>query len=182
MLVKSIRRHQISVLVTLIFIFQYTCVLAQESSKVEIPRDSLLTVARSIIDSTTYCILATVDSTGSPRLRPMEPFSPDSDMTIWLGTNRYSRKVNEIKNNPTVTLTYLSPDNLGYVSVYGTAELINDQTAKEYWWKPKWSAFYLDKNDMYLLIKVTPVRIELIDYLYGVSGDSKTWTPAIINF
>jgi hypothetical protein len=33
-----------------------------------------------------------------------------------------------------------------------------------------------------LLIKVTPARLEVINYDKGISGDSITWRPSVVNF
>ena len=179
---KSIRKLFFSGAALLLLLGLHPEASAQEVARQEVPRDSLLVVARAIIDSTPYCMVATLDEEGGPRVRPMEPFPPDTDMTIWLGTTRYSRKVEDIKRNPTVALSYLAPGGTGYVSVYGTAELVDEQAAKEKWWKPEWSGFYANKDDMYLVIKVTPVRIELIDYRFGITGDDKTYAPMVIRF
>ena len=155
---------------------------AQESGGAQISRDSLLTAARMVIDSTPYCSVITMDERGLPRVRVMDPFPPEPDMTIWLGTKRDSRKVADIRRNPTIALCYLMPNGMGYVSVYGKAELVDDPAAKEKWWKPEWAMFYPDKDKDYLPIKVTPVKIEVVNYALGVAGDPQTWTPPTIEF
>jgi general stress protein 26 len=156
--------------------------LAQESGGPEYSRDTLLAAARMVIDSTRYCTVVTLDEDGSPRIRPMDPFAPEPDMTIWLGTKRDSRKVADIRHNPTIALCYLMPNGMGYVSVYGKAELVDDPAAKEKWWKPEWAMFYPDKDKNYLAIKVTPRKIEVVNYALGVAGDPRTWTPPTIEF
>jgi general stress protein 26 len=159
-----------------------TDVRAQETPKTPPSRDSLLTVARSIIDSARIATFATLDESGAPRIRPMDPFAPDSDMTIWLGTTPNSRKVVEIAKHPTVAICYLDPRMTGYVTVYGTATLINDPKEKANRWKSEWEAFYKDRDKDYVLIRVKPTRIELLDFRLGLMADASTWRPLTIEF
>lgn len=112
----------------------------------------------------------------------MDAFEPEENFTVWLATNPNSRKVDQIKSNPHVTLYYSDKNENGYVSIYGMAELINDQTEKDNRWKEEWKNFYPDRQKNYLLIKVTPTRLEVINYNKGINGDSVTWQPAVVNF
>ena len=166
----------------LVFVIVFQSPLAQETAKPELSRDSLMVAARAVIDSTRYCTVVTLDENNSPRVRPMDPFPPERDMTIWLGTNRNSRKVADIRRNSDIVLCYLMPSGLGYVSMYGEAELVDDSTAKEKWWKPEWKGFYPTKDRDFILIKVVPKKIEVTNYPLGVAGDVKTWTPPMIEF
>lgn len=176
----------------LIFLFSTICllpfagagraVLAQETARTSIPVDSLLAAAFNIFDSTPYCTLVTLDESGSPRIRPMDPFPPDSNMAIRLGTDRYSRKVTDIQHNPEVALCYLAPGGIGYVSVYGKAQLVDTPEARAKWWKPSWAGLYADKDKDYIVIKVVPEKIEVINYALGVKGDPQTWLAPTISF
>lgn len=145
-------------------------------------KDTLLAVARDIMDAARYCGLITTDATGITRVRTMDPFSPESDMTIWMGTNRETRKVKEIEGDPRVTLYYAAPDASGYVSISGTASLVDEEEEKAARWKPEWEAFYQDRASEYLLVRVTPLRLEVIDYSRGIVGGSETWEPPTVFF
>jgi general stress protein 26 len=141
--------------------------------------DSLQIVARSIMASTGYATFTTLDSLGQPHTRTMEPFAPDHDMTVWLGTNRNSRKVRHVAANPMVSLHYPAPGVVGYVSIAATAILVDDPDEKARHWKESWDQFYPDRED-YILIRVTPVRLEVLDLTGGITGDPVTWAvPAI---
>ena len=145
-------------------------------------REQILIAAKEIIQASGKCALITLDERGLPQVRTMDPFEPESDFTIWLATNPKSRKVNQIKNNPNVTLYYSDKNDNGYVSVYGIAELVNDQMEKDKRWKADWEDFYPNRTDGYLLIKVRPFRMEFINYKAGHAGDSITWQPEIVFF
>lgn len=146
------------------------------------PRDTLLAVARDIIDAARYCGLVTTVEGGMTRVRAMDPFSPESDMTIWMGTNRETRKVKEIEGEPRVTLYYAAPDGSGYVTIFGTATLVDEAEEKAARWKPEWESFYQDPASEYLLIQVTPHRLEVIDYSRGIVGDPATWEAPTVLF
>ena len=145
------------------------------------PRDTVVAAARQIIEEARYCGLVTFDESGTPRVRTMDPFPPEADMTIWMGTNRRTRKVHDIERDPRVTLYYASPDAVGYVSIYGKAQIIDDPTEKGSHWKEGWESFYADRED-YILIRVVPERMEVLDYSRGIVGDPETWEPPMIEF
>lgn len=143
-------------------------------------RDTLLSIAHEYIESVRYCALITVDSTGQPNVRAMDPFLPDENMVVWFGTNRNSRKVREIRNNPKVTLYYSDENGAGYVAIIGTATLVDDPKEKANWWKEEWTEFYNDQKESYLLIKVVPEKLEILNYKHNILSDTLTWkTPSI---
>jgi len=138
--------------------------------------------AKEIINSGGSCALITIDDEGVPRVRAMDPFAPEKDLTVWFGTNSKSRKVDQIKKDPRVTIYYLDKDGSGYVIVQGVARLVNEQKEKEKRWKVEWEAFYPDKNEDYLLIEVTPLWMEVLSPPRGISADPVTWQPPVVTF
>ena len=145
-------------------------------------KEQLITAAREIIDSAGTCTLITLDDEFLPMVRIMDPFPPESDFTVWFGTNTNSRKVTQIKNNPNVTLYYQDIDASGYVVIHGTAQLIDDQKEKQTRWKDSWEDFYPNNREAYLLIKVTPDWMEILSVSRGIIGDSKTWRTPVVKF
>lgn len=156
------------------------CLRAVFGQQDSVKTKSLL-AAREIMDNAGMCALIALDK-GMPQVRAMDPFPPDADFTIWLATNPKSRKVNQIKRNKRVSLYYLDPEQQGYVTIYGTATLVNDQAEKDKHWKTEWKGFYQNRTDQYLLIKVIPDYLEVINYRHGISGDPKTWQPVRVYF
>jgi len=144
--------------------------------------NKLKKAAREIMTSAGTCALITIDQKGRPRVRVMDPFVPESDFTVWFGTNPNSRKVDQIKKDPKVTLYYLDIDGSGYVMIHGTAQIVIDQEEKEKRWKVEWEAFYPNKTEDYLLIKVSPEWLEVISYTRGIAGDPTTWEPPTVLF
>ncbi len=152
-------------------------VLGQRLSK-----DELIAAAREIMITARYCALITVDSSGRTHARAMDPFPPEADMTVWFGTNSRSRKVREIRRHPRVTLYYFNRDEQAYVMLTGIARLVNDPKEKAKRWKEEWNDYYPDRAKDYLLILVTPERLEVVSEKKGIKGDPRTWKPPTVIF
>ena len=170
-----------SLLIFLFLSFASFLSYSQNTEHKNFSKDELLNAAREIIEGAGTCALITIDDSGLPAVRVMDPFPVEGDFTVWFGTNPKSRKVNQINNNPKVTLYYLEKNASGYVVIHGTAELVNDPSEKDKRWKTEWDAYYPNKTDDYLLIKVSPERMEVISYAHNIIGDPLTWeVPAVM--
>ena len=145
-------------------------------------RDALISAAREIMTTTRYCALITTGRNGRAHTRTMDAFAPEADLTVWLATNPRSRKVAEIRRNPKVTLYYFDRESAAYVTIYGTARLVSEKREKARRWKDDWKAFYPDRDKSYLLIEVTPQRLEVVNINKGVVGTSPTWQPLSVDF
>ncbi|PLW97757.1 MAG: hypothetical protein C0593_07770, partial [Marinilabiliales bacterium] len=128
------------------------------------------------------CALITLDEELIPMVRIMDPFPPENDFTVWFGTKAESRKVNQILNNPDVSLYYQDSDASGYVVIHGKAQIIDDQIEKQKRWKDAWEDFYPNNREGYLLIKVSPEWMEILSVTRGINGDQKTWQTPIVQF
>jgi general stress protein 26 len=155
---------------------------SQVNSQVIVNRDSVILAAREIISETTYCALVTVDSTGQPQIRTMNPFPINDEFITWFATSRSSRKVAEIRKNPKVSVYYANHISAkGYVSITGTAEVIDNKEVlikmkRDYWEGiPDW-------QNMFVLIKITPVTMDVINYRHGLNNDPKTFRAPSITF
>lgn len=152
------------------------------SAQNTIPRDSVLAGAKDVISQTTYCGLVTIDATGLPQTRTMNPFPVKDDFIIWFATSRTSEKVKEIRNNPNVNVYFADHGKaIGYVSIAGKAEVIDDKELlvkmkRDYWEGiPNW-------KDIFVLIKIKPVTMEVINYKHGINNDPQTFKAPLIQF
>lgn len=66
--------------------------------------------------------------------------------------------------------------------IYGKAHIVNDQAEKEKHWKAEWEAFYPNKQDAFVVIKVDPEWMEVISNTRGIIGNKDTWEPPKIIF
>jgi general stress protein 26 len=150
----------------------YPSLLEAQSS---VSRDTMLLAAHEIISETTYCALITIDSEGQPRVRTMNPFPATDELIIWFATSRTSRKVKEIRENPKVCVYYADHTAAkGYVSITGKAQVIDDKDLlvkmkREYWNNiPDW-------QNIFVLIKIIPEKLEVINYKHGLNNDPGTF-------
>jgi len=155
---------------------------AQEKKTPALDRAGLIAAAREIMHAQQYCALITIDDTGRPQARTMNPFPPEEDMTVWIATNTNTRKVQQIRRDPRVTLYYSDHANaIGYVAIMGKAVLVDDMTEimkrKRAYWD---TAFPGMKN--IVLIKVIPEQLEVINYKQGAQPDTATWRAPSIKF
>ena len=165
-------------LLSLLLLVSTNSLQAQETVK---PRDALIQAARDIMTTVRYCALISIDSTGRPHARAMDAFAPDDSMIVWLATNPKSRKVEEIQKNPKVSLYYSMPKGAGYVTLNGDALIVSDPQEKMRHWKDEWDAYYKNRDKDFILIKVTPMTVEIVDYENGITSTSATWgAPTII--
>lgn len=144
-------------------------------------RDALIAAAREIMTATRYCALITTGSAGV-HARAMDPFPPEDDMTVWFGTNSRSRKVQEIRRHPRVTLYYFNRENQEYVVLTGVARVVNDPKEKAKRWKDEWNSFYPNRAKDYLLIEFKPDTLEVVSEKKQIFGDQRTWKPPTVSF
>jgi general stress protein 26 len=175
---------KITICIFFAFLFFSSPLSAQEEStsmQAEVSRDSLLKIAHIIVDSAKCKVLVSVDEEGKPHAREMDPFAPEENWTIWFGTNPNTRKVQQIKNNPNVAVFYYDTKSVSYVSINGTAELVNDPKLKQKYWKDYWDRYYADPEKDYILIKVVPDRLELISYQYQLFWKGDSFMPQSVD-
>jgi len=177
----STRVFKFSVLLWLLLAAITPNARSQESKK-PLTRAELITAARAIMTAARYCALITLDSSGRPQARTLDPFPPDENMVVWLGTNPRSRKVAAIRRNPRVNLYYFDREEQAYVTISGVARLVNDEKEKAKRWKDEWKEFYPNRDKDYLLIVVQPERLEVVNVNKGIAGDPITWKPPSVSF
>jgi general stress protein 26 len=140
-----------------------------------IQRNAIITAAREIMTLQRYCALVTIDSSGQPQIRTMNPFPPDADMTVWFATNSRCRKVKEIKNHPQVSLYYADHnDASGYVVLSGKAILVDEMSEKLKRKRDYWDQSFPDWNYL-ILIKIIPEMLDVLNYKCGFLNDTVTW-------
>lgn len=113
-------------------------------------------------------MLTIQDEKGYYRSRPMITMKTECEGNVWFFTNLDSEKVEEIRKNPSVNLSYADQAEEIYVSIAGRAEVVNDQQKMEEFWKPvleEWFPGGLKNNDLALL----KIEMEQAEYWDGNS-------------
>jgi len=142
----------------------------------------LLETAKYSIKAAEYCFLITLGEKGEPNARLVQPFEPEEDMTIWIGTWSRSRKVQEIQKDRRVTLAFHDKEGTAYVTLLGTAQIESDINKKRKYWREEWIGFIPQgpDGDDYLLVKFMPFRIELMSFSRGVLPQPYGLKPAVV--
>lgn len=145
-------------------------------------RARILEAARRIMAKSVYCAFITLGEDGQPQARTVQPLAPDAAMVVWIGTNPLTRKIVQIRKDARVALYYYA--DMGYVTLIGRAARVEDPAERQRHWNDAWSGLYKDKfrGDDYTLIRVAPVRLEIVSYQDGIVGDPKTLRPTSIEF
>ena len=176
------RIFKVFALLSLLLAGSIAATVRSQENKKPLSQAELVAAARAIMTNARYCALITLDSSGRTQARTLDPFPPDENMVVWLGTNPRTRKVAEIRRNPRVTLYYFDREEQAYVTISGIARLVNDPKEKAEHWKDEWKDFYPDRAKDYLLITVKPERLEVVNVKKGIVGDPTTWRPPSVNF
>lgn len=125
-------------------------------------RQEQIETLRELIKDIDMAMLTTVDADGSLRSRPMSTQEAEFDGDLWFMTTIDTPKIAEIGRNSRVNVSYAKPDDQRYVSVSGTAQVVNDRAKVEELWSPVYKAFFPDGLDdpRLCLIKVTVEKAE----------------------
>jgi general stress protein 26 len=113
---------------------------------------------KEMIDSSGICLFTTQLSEKPLSTRPMGTMKIDANGDIWFFSNSYSNKNREIEDDSKVQLFYSNNSSSEYLSIYGEAEILNDQEKVDELWNPivkTW--FHGGKTDPDItVIKVRP--------------------------
>ena len=91
-----------------------------------------------LIKDINIAMLTTIDE-GVLRSRPMATQEADFEGELWFFTSKQTHKAEEIVKDNRVNVSYSEPEDNRYVSLSGTAELVDDRAKIE----ELWSAVYL---------------------------------------
>jgi general stress protein 26 len=107
-----------------------------------------------LIKDIEVAMLTTVGTDGHLRSRPMATQQTEFDGTLWFFTWMDTDKVHEIQRDQHVAVSYAKPSDQRYVSVSGTARLVNDREKAKELWNPLLKAWFpkgLDDPNLGLL-------------------------------
>ena len=171
-------------LALLVSILLPSLVVAQTAPAGQHSRAEVIVAARDVMQKAVYCTFITIGEDGQPQARIVDPTFPDANFTIWIGTNPLTRKVNQIRRDARVTLLYFHAASSSYATVLGLAALVTDAEEKERRWKASWAPFYPNgaRSSDFMLIRVTPSRLEISSNSRKMTSNPKTWLPVVIDF
>ena len=78
-------------------------------------------------------------------------------------------------------MAFQSADGAGYASLSGTVEVVTDLGARKRLWRDDWTRYFPDgPTEGYVLLKVTPTRIEVLDFAHEVAPPPFGAVPAAL--
>ncbi len=121
------------------------------------------TKAWDLIEKIGFCMLTT--QTGRDlRARPMAAYVERMENAVYFLTDVDSHKDDEIARSPNVCLAFADPKGQKYVSLSGTAEVLNDRARiKELWGTPAKAWWDSPDDPSIRILKVTPSFAEYWD-------------------
>lgn len=119
--------------------------------------------AQAIVDGDKFPVLATVDPSGQPRLRPVSPVRTDG-LTVYVANLKRYGKTADIAANPRVELCYVNKAH-DQVRLTGVAEVVTDQVLlQEIWQENPLLKHYLGTpdNPELVIYRVRPVHVRFM--------------------
>lgn len=147
---------------------------------------TILAAAKAIIEEDPVAALITVDANGVPRARSVGVWAPDGDLTLWIGTRRSSRKLEQLRNNPLATL-YFNRDNneqgnegayyasfMGQATVHTDLQTLELRAPAEEYRRAMWPNF----PDDFAAIRFETRWLEVTGH--GIRGSDTSWQPQAV--
>lgn len=114
---------------------------------------------RKLIKGIEIAMLTTVTQEGLVS-RPMKTQEVEFDGDLWFLTKEETDKYTQLKQHPNVNVSYVGDS---YVSVRGTAEVVNDRAKIDQFWNPAYAKFLHTTSDDPNLILIK-VKAEAAEY------------------
>ncbi len=97
-----------------------------------------------LIKDIRFAMFTTRHTNGHLHSRPMttQNRGSDKDSSLWFFMSRANGPVDDVSHDPTVNVVYADPGKDSYVSVSGTAEVVEDAAIKEKLWSKMNDAWF----------------------------------------
>ncbi|MBD7955743.1 pyridoxamine 5'-phosphate oxidase family protein [Stenotrophomonas sp. Sa5BUN4] len=110
-------------------------------------RQQHITQLAALIKDVEVAMFTTTGVDGRLYSRPLGTQEVEFDGDLWFATSADSPKVAEIALNPRVNVAYASPSKNSYVSVAGTARIVDDRAKIDALWSPAMKLFFPEGKD-----------------------------------
>ncbi len=131
-------------------------------------------VLARVIESIGVAMLTTADGDGRLESHPMSAQEIDAQGALWFFAQRSLRLATTLDHHPQVNVAYIDPDEHRYVSMTGSAAMIDDQHKRHSVWRPvyrRWFPAGVDDPSLVLL----RVQIDYADYW-------EAWSNRMVRF
>lgn len=101
----------------------------------------------SLIRDIRVGMLTTIDTDGTPWSRPMATQETAFDGTLWFLTHADTESVEHIQQNSAAGVAYADPQDQSYVTMAGTARVLDDRDKIRELWSAPMKAWFPDGPD-----------------------------------
>jgi general stress protein 26 len=125
---------------------------------------------KELAEKIKVCMLCTNLGIAPFSTRPMGLSEVDADGKLWFLSASTSNKNQEIKQDEKVQLIFSDPSSSHYLSVFGEADIFDDEKSIEKAWTPLAKAWFPEgKDDIHL----TVIKVHPLDAYYWDTKDAK---------
>jgi len=121
----------------------------------------------SLIKDVRYPILTTHRADGGLQSRPMTMQNRDSDPIdfLWFFTHRESEQVDDLQWDSSVSVVFADPARSAYVTIFGSAGVIEDASRKKALWSQQASSWFEGgpEDPSLALVRVRIIQADLWD-------------------
>jgi general stress protein 26 len=129
----------------------------------------VVAAARQVMRSKRFCVLVT-DGPGGPDARVVQPFRPDAELVVHVGTSPQTRKARQVRESGRAVLVYERDRDGACVVAHCAARVIEDRETCRRYFMPLWRAFWPDGPDRdFVVIRCEPDRLEVWDARRGIT-------------
>lgn len=132
-------------------------------------REENLSKVAELVERAHLCMLTTMTADGKHVSRPMGLQEAEFDGDLWFFVDDASAKVEQIRLNPSVNVSFSNPKSTEWTSISGTAELVHDKDKAAELWSPILNAWFNDGLDTPGLA-LLKVRADSAEYWDGPSS------------
>lgn len=118
---------------------------------------------RKLLKGMTVGMFTTAGGSGSTETRPMLVQEVDDRGWVWFLTDRHSRKACALSRSPYAAVSFQSSRGDRYVSVHGTAVVVQDRLKVKRLWNPTYRAWF-PRGSRDPEIALIALRIARVDY------------------
>lgn len=151
---------------------------------------ALLDSARRLMLADSNVALVSVDADGQPRVRtvkafldPVDPGHLSSGVTVWVMTRLSTRKIEQIRRHPQVTLYFNDDAAVSYATIMGVATVHTNAEhpgAKRHYDADYARFFWPDFPRDFVMLEIRPRWLEYMGA--GVPNDRRNWRPQAVVF
>ncbi|MBK6487289.1 MAG: pyridoxamine 5'-phosphate oxidase family protein [Gemmatimonadetes bacterium] len=125
-------------------------------------REDAIEKVATLISDIRIAMLVTMDANGRPRSRPMMTQPTEFDGTLWFFSSSEAEMVREIAHEPHVNLAYASTASESYLSVSGSAQVVDDRARARELWSPLLRGWFDSPEDP--LLRLIRIDVEEAEY------------------